>query len=140
MSGRYFLDTNILVYSLDPSAPEKCSVAERMVRQAIDKKNAVISYQVAQEFLHVALTKFRSKFHPADLEQFYLTVLRPLMAVHPSTTLFMEALHVHYKYKISWYDSLIVAAALEAQCGVLYSEDLQHGMKIENLTIKNPFL
>jgi len=140
MSGRYFLDTNILVYTLDQTAPKKSSIADRLVRQAMEQNTGVISYQVVQEFLKVALTKFKFQFRPVDLEQFYHTVLRQLLAVHSSTPLFMEALHVHHKYRFSWYDCLIVAAALESKCVALYSEDMQHGMKIENLTIKNPFL
>jgi len=67
-------------------------------------------------------------------------VFRPLMAVHSSQALYGEALRLSDRYRLSWYDSLILAAAIEGQCSVLYSEDLQHGQRFENLQVENPFL
>ena len=60
--------------------------------------------------------------------------------MYPSQGLFLEALRLCGRYSFGWYDSLIVAAAIEGQCSVLYSEDLQHGMRIGELVVKNPFL
>ena len=140
MSDKYFLDTNVLVYMVDRSSPQKSSVAQTMVRDALVHRKGVISFQVAQEFINVALTKFKATMSAMELEQFFSSVLQPLITVQSSSELYKEALHVHRKNKISWYDALIVAAALEAQCAVLYSEDLQHGQTIRTLTIKNPFL
>ena len=77
---------------------------------------------------------------PDEAEQYLGTVFRPLLAVNSSQTLYGEAIRLTRRYLLSWYDSLIVAAALEAECGVLYSEDLQHGQKIGNLRVENPFL
>jgi predicted nucleic acid-binding protein len=57
----------------------------------------------------------------------------------PSTALYIRAVEVRTRYRYSFYDSLIIAAALEAGCTRLYSEDLQHGQRIERLTIVNPF-
>jgi predicted nucleic acid-binding protein len=68
-----------------------------------------------------------------------ITVLRPLLAVHSSPAIYFEALRIAEKHRLSWYDSLIIAAALEGQCEKLYSEDFQHGRKIETLRIENPF-
>jgi len=65
--------------------------------------------------------------------------LRPLLAVHSSPALYLEALRVVEKHALSWYDSLIVTAALNAECEILYSEDLQHRRKIGGMTIENPF-
>jgi predicted nucleic acid-binding protein len=53
--------------------------------------------------------------------------------------LYLEALRIVGKHRLAWYDSLIVAAALEGQCDTIYSEDFQHGRKIEGLQIENPF-
>ncbi len=75
----------------------------------------------------------------AEAEQYLITVFRPLLAVHSSPALYMEALRIEAKHRFAWYDSLIVAAALEGQCETLYSEDLQHGREIEGLRIENPF-
>jgi predicted nucleic acid-binding protein len=63
-----------------------------------------------------------------------------LLAVQSSQTLFSQALRLEEKYHLSWYDSLIVAAAMEGQCSTLFSEDLQHGQRFGDLQIKNPFL
>jgi predicted nucleic acid-binding protein len=59
--------------------------------------------------------------------------------VHSSQALYAEALHLQHRYRLSWYDSLILAGAIEAQCSVLYSEDLQHGQRFGDLQIENPF-
>ncbi len=55
-------------------------------------------------------------------------------------SLYGEALRIRERYKLNWYDSLIVAAALEAKCDVLYTEDLQHGQRFGELVVINPFL
>jgi predicted nucleic acid-binding protein len=76
----------------------------------------------------------------AEAEQYLATVFRPLMAVHSSQALYGAALRLSDRYRLPWYDSLILAAALEGQCSVLYSEDLQHGQRFEGLQVQNPFL
>ena len=63
-----------------------------------------------------------------------------MLAVESSLALFERALDVNRRYKSSWYDSLIVAAAIEAKCDVLYTEDLQHGQRFGGLTVVNPFI
>ena len=70
---------------------------------------------------------------------FLRNVLAPLWRVQPSAALYTRTLDVQQRYRFSFYDSLIVAAALEAGCARLLSEDLQHGQLIEGLTIENPF-
>ena len=67
------------------------------------------------------------------------SILKPLLVVLPSPDLFCGALDIHVRYQISWYDTLIVAAAAEAGCSVLYTEDLQHGARLNGVTIENPF-
>jgi predicted nucleic acid-binding protein len=69
-----------------------------------------------------------------------VTTLRPLMAVNSSAALYAEALRLGSSYSLSWYDSLVLAAAIEGGAHVLYSEDFQHGQKFGNLRIENPFL
>jgi len=140
MSDKYFLDSNIVVYSLDRVDPVKHRRARELVTSAATKKTGVISYQVVQEFLNVAIRKFGTTFLRPDLENFLRTVLIPMMAVPSSPRLFLDALGLQGENQLSWYDSLIVAAAIEARCKILYSEDLQHGRKFGNLVIENPFL
>ena len=140
MSGRFFLDTNIFVYAFDASAPAKAKKAAHLVRQAADTGQGIVSYQVVQEFFNVAFRRFAHPMNLAEAEQYLITVFRPLLAVHSSPSLYVEALRILGKHRLSWYDSLIVAAALEGLCDTLYSENLQHGREIEEVKIENPFL
>ncbi|MGH9430834.1 MAG: PIN domain-containing protein [Terriglobia bacterium] len=140
MNGRFFLDTNVLVYSFDRSAPVKARRAIQLIRRAVETRNGIISYQVAQEFFNVALRRFAPPMTVAEAEQYLLTVFRPLLAVHSSQALYGEALRLSGRYRLSWYDSLIVAAAIEGQCSTLYSEDLQNGQRFGDLQIETPFL
>jgi predicted nucleic acid-binding protein len=139
MSDRFFLDTNIFVYTFDAKAPTKAKKAAQLIRRAADTGGGIISYQVVQEFFNVAFRRFAQPMSAAEAEQYLITVLRPLLAVHSSPAIYFAALRIAEKHRISWYDSLIVAAALEGQCQRLYSEDLQHGRKIEDLLIEDPF-
>jgi predicted nucleic acid-binding protein len=140
MSGRFFLDTNIFAYTFDTKAPAKAKKAAQIIRRAADNGEGIISYQVVQEFFSVAFRRFPQPMSVAEAEQYLITVLRPLLAVHSSPAIYLEALRIAEKHRISWYDSLIVAAAVEGQCEKLYSEDFQHGRKIESLWIENPFV
>jgi predicted nucleic acid-binding protein len=140
MSVKCFLDTNIFVYSFDKSAPIKARTSSQLIRQAVATRTGIVSYQVVQEFLNVALRRFSQPMTNAEAEQYLSMVFRPLLAVHSSQALYSEALRLHGKHRLSWYDSLIVAAAIEAECGVLYSEDLQHGRKFGELQVRNPYL
>ena len=76
----------------------------------------------------------------AEAEQYLASVFRPLMAVHSSQALYGAALRLSDRYRLPWYDSLILAAAIEGQCSLLYSEDFQHGQRFEHLQVENPFL
>jgi predicted nucleic acid-binding protein len=140
MSGRFFLDTNLFVYTFDDTAPVKAKKAAQLIRRAADTGEGIISYQVVQEFFSVAFRRFAQPMSEAEAEQYLITVLRPLLAVHSSPAIYFEALRIRERHQISWYDSLIVAAALEGRCEKLYSEDLQSGQKIEGLRIENPFV
>jgi len=140
MHGRYFLDTNVFVYSFDAGEPDKARRARKLVRDAVSTGKGVVSYQVVQEFFNVAMRKFDRPMTTADAEQYLTTVFRPLLTVQSSAALFLEALRVMSRYQVSWFDSLIVAGALESNCTSLLSEDFQHGLRIGNLRVENPFL
>jgi predicted nucleic acid-binding protein len=139
MSDRFFLDTNIFVYSFDTTAPRKADRAAKLIRRAIEAQEGIVSYQVVQEFFNLALRRFAEPMSGADAEQYLSTTFRPLLAVHSSHRLYGQALHLATTYSLSWYDSLIVASAIEGQCGILYSEDFQDGQRFGSLRIENPF-
>ena len=140
MNVKSFQDTNIIVYAFDQSSPEKAKIAQRLITDGATDKQAIISYQVVQEFINVALRGFRLAIPKSDLESFVLTALFPMMAISSSPALVTEALRLHGDDRLSWYDALIVAAALQGGCRILYSEDLQHGRRFGELVIQNPFL
>jgi predicted nucleic acid-binding protein len=139
MSGMFFLDTNIFVYSFDASSPKKAAQAQKLIRNALETGGGIVSYQVVQEFFIVALRRFSKPMSSLDAQQYLSTTFRPLLAVHSSPALYGEALRIGARFELPWYDSLIVASAIEGECGVLYSEDFQDGQQIGSLTLSNPF-
>jgi predicted nucleic acid-binding protein len=140
MSDRFFLDSNIFVYAFDRSVPAKSQRAEKLIREALSTQKGVVSYQVVQEFFNIALRRFSPPMNILEAEQYLNSVFRPLLRVHWSTALYLESLQLHVAGHISWYDSLIVAAALEARCDLLLTEDFQHGQRFGSLRIANPFV
>ena len=139
MSGRYFLDTNVLVYTFDDRAPAKQQRARQLVAEALATRRGLVSTQVVQEFLNVARSRFERPLTPDDCRAYLAGVLRPLCEVFPTLALYESALDLAERWRYAFYDSLILAAALEAGCEVLYSEDLQDGQRIGDLRIEDPF-
>ena len=140
MSAEFFIDTNVLVYSFDHEATEKRTIASVLIGKALSTGNGVISYQVVQEFLNVSSRKFAVPMKANDQQKYLDTVLMPLCRVFPSIDFYRTGLGICARFGFSFYDSLIVAGALQKKCRTLYSEDLQHQQQIEDLTIINPFL
>ncbi len=125
MSAEHFLDTNVLVYSVDEGVPEKPQCVRELVAQSSTDASGCISYQVVQETVNVLTGKFGT---PLDRVRRLLDeVLIPLWEINPTGSLYQSALSLQSRYGFSFYDSLIIAAALEAGCTRLYSEDMQHG-------------
>ncbi len=139
MSDRFFLDTNVFVYAFSMRELQKAETAKQLIRRAMEQRSGIISYQVVQEFCNVAQKQFNAPLATVEIEQYLLSVLKRLLAVHSSIDLCAEALHIRERYKLSWYDSLIVAAAAEAKCSILYTEDLQHDQRFGDLVVQNPF-
>lgn len=133
-----FLDSNVFVYLFDDRDDRKRALAEGIVTDAIEGGRAIVSAQVVQEVVNVLTRKLGAS--PNEARRFMDAVLTPLWAIGASPSMFARALGLRERYALAWYDALIVAAALEAGCTRLRSEDLQHGQRIETLTIENPFL
>lgn len=138
MRGKFFIDTNIFVYSFDSAHLQKQEKSRDLIRKALQGQGC-ISWQVVQEFCNVALRKFVDPFSKDDLKRYLDSVLFPLFRVRPDEILFREALATNLETGYSWYDSLIIASAVNAGCGTLYSEDLQHKQKYRSLEILDPF-
>lgn len=139
MSGKDFLDTNIFVYAFDKTAPVKMKKAGAIIRGALEQGTGVISTQVMQEFLNVAVTKFETPLSVPDCKEYLATVLTPLCAVYPDEGLYRDAMDIRVSTGFSFYDSLIVAGAVRAGCKRLFSEDMQTGRTVMGTKIVNPF-
>jgi len=139
-AGRYFLDTNVLVYAFDGTAPEKAKRADELIYSALASGKGIISYQVAQEFVAVARKPFRTPLTFEEIGKYWEKTLRPLLQVHSSPGLFVRAIEICRNGQLAWYDALIVSAAIEGRCKILYSEDLHDGRRFGDLVVQNPFL
>ena len=138
MNGE-FIDTNVFIYLFDETNDRKRNIADRIVKTALETSTARISHQVVQETLNVVTRKLPSPMTAENAQRFLVQVLAPLWQIMPNIALYRRGLDVQARYGFSFYDSLIIAAALESGCTRLYSEDLQHAQQIEGLTIENPF-
>jgi predicted nucleic acid-binding protein len=134
-----FIDTNVLVYLFDETDAAKHAVARGLVEDALNFGSGVVSFQVVQETLNVLTRKLKVIARAEDAELFMQHTLLPMWRVQPSTALYAAALGIQQRQGFGFYDSLIVAAALEAGCRRLLSEDLQHGQRIGKLRVENPF-
>lgn len=131
MPGSFF-DTNVLIYAASAD-PVKADLAERLIAEG-----GTISVQVLNEFANVARRKMAMS---SDDTRAWLTTLRALLSVQPLTVdIHEDGLRLAQRYGFSFYDATIVAAALHADCDVLWSQDMHNGMIVEDqLRITDPF-
>jgi predicted nucleic acid-binding protein len=135
---RVFFDTNILVYLFDADAPEKQTQARERFQAEASSGRAVLSTQVLQEFYIAVTRKLAVPLTPEAAEEVVrnLAVL-PVVRIGPNRIL--AAIARSRSLKLSFWDSLIVEAAVSGGADCLLTEDLQHGQTIETLRIENPF-
>ena len=138
MSGRTFVDTNILVYALDDGEPRKRDLARRVL-SSIDPSRLSVSTQVLAEFYVVATRKLAAPLSEADAAQAVESLLQ-LSTVNTDVGLVSAAIATSRAAQLSLWDALIIEAAALAGCDRLLSEDLSHGVKIGAVRIENPFL
>ena len=140
MKGRFFLDTNIFVYSFDDNAKDKQQKARELIKTSLKTGNGHISFQVIQEFFNVATRKFETPMSLLNSKEYLDKIFMQLEVVYPDGDFVKTGLDIAATTGYSFYDSLIISAALKAGCETLYTEDMQNGQKIQNLTIVNPFI
>lgn len=134
MSDSIFLDTNILVYAYSDTELQKQAISRKLISENI----SFISTQVLQELSNTLFRKFRSTW-PQITEAVKEVSINNLVHANSEATIQL-AIKTAEQYRFSFYDSLIIAAALECKCSKLYSEDMSHGQLIEKqITIINPF-
>jgi predicted nucleic acid-binding protein len=139
MNDKHFIDTHIFIYSFDNNQPEKKSRSEEIIRAALQTGSGIISTQVVQEFLNVATQKFTVNIKSKDARLFLRFVLNPLCQVYPDFEMYDNCLEIRSETGYSFYDSLILTAAIKAGCKILYSEDFQDGQDIRGVKIVNPY-
>jgi predicted nucleic acid-binding protein len=129
-----FLDTNVLVYAHTGQDDRRALTAQRLI-----EAGAVIGVQQLNEFASVAHRKLGRPWNEIRRALEDLRILCP-NPVPVTLQIHEMALEIAERFGYRIYDSLVVAAALEAGCDVLYSEDMQDGQQIRTLTIRNPFV
>ncbi|MGB0743900.1 MAG: PIN domain-containing protein [Opitutales bacterium] len=132
-----FIDTNILVYAADETTP--LPRKSRIARELLLLPDLYISVQVLNEFIAVARRSDKLNFSPHQ-ERFWIEAWLLQTVVGLDTQQFLDALAFHQRYQVSHWDGLILAAAQKARCEKLYSVDLQHGQRYEEIEVINPFL
>ena len=138
MSDRVFVDTNVLIYAHDVDAGERHAAAARLVAELWESRRAVISTQVLQEFYVNATRKIPSPLSRAVARQFVRTYSAwQTETVGPQDIQFASELEE--QHQLSFWDALIVAAALKAGAGTILTEDLSPGRSISGVRIENPF-
>jgi len=139
MSDKYFVDTNILVYAHDRSTGAKHQRALTLVERLWDSGEGALSTQVLQE-LCINLRRKAGKPLSADEVRLLIRDYAAWEVITNSPASILKALDIEVRYKISFWDALIVHAARLAGASVLYSEDLQHGSTLGGIPIVNPFV
>ncbi len=135
--GKVFFDTNILVYFVDESDVRKQNIAKNLIAKAVQNQNGIISTQSLQEFYNVITKKMKcSKDKAKELVKMF-TELFPVVQI--SIPLILGAIDISIKDDLSFWDSLILSAANDTECIVVYSEDLNNGQIIGGTKILNPF-
>lgn len=137
---RVFVDTNILIYAYEKSDGSKQSKARALVTELWREQAGVLSPQVLAEFYHVATRKMTPPL-PRTVARKIVAVYRQWCSANTSTTadLLVSASLLEERHTLSWWDSMIVEAALLSGATTLLSEDMQHGRTFGALTVRNPF-
>ncbi len=136
MNDKIFLDTNVVIYFYSEDEPQKQKIAYSILEQYHNK--IIISNQVINELSNTLFRKFKLNGNEVRETVLELSDYFPIINFNLQTQLM--AIEIKEKYKLQFYDSLILATALENGCSVVFSEDMQHNQIIENkLTIINPF-
>ena len=138
MTVKTFVDTNILVYAYDRGAGEKHVAAQRAIEQLWENGNGLISTQVLQEFYVNIRRKAQRPISISAARNLIADYLAWDPVVNNGTSI-LEAMDVERRYKLSFWDSLIVVAAQQSGAEILLSEDFNQGQKYDSVQVRSPF-
>ena len=135
---KFFFDTNVLVYLFDVDSPAKRKQARALFQKHAETGDILLSTQVLQEF-YVAVTRKLARPLNAAAAAEAVKSFAELPLVQIDSELVLSAIHRSRNSQLSFWDALIVQAAIEGHASTLYSEDLQHGQVFDGLRAINPF-
>jgi predicted nucleic acid-binding protein len=136
MNERSFIDSNILIYTDDVAFPEKQEIAMALLEAGWNTGNIILSTQVLQEYFSAVTRKLGVSAETAQRKIELFACLDIVSIQHEDI---LRAIDLHRLYKFSFWDSLIIRMAQKTSCILLYSEDMQHGQKVGDVRIVNPF-
>lgn len=135
---REFVDANVLVYAFDSSAGRKQQAAQALLERLWESGTGCVSVQVLQEFF-VTVTKKVARPLPVEEAKTRIRELKAWRVFAPSADDVLAAIDLHAGAQIAFWDALIVLAAAESGCDVLWTEDLNDGQQLQGVRIRNPF-
>lgn len=134
---KIFIDTNIWIYAFVEKNENKRKIILEFLEQLLKETTIVVSIQVINEFHYACFRKYKLK--EDEIYRFVNDIKSIAQVSSLDFDIYEKAFKLRKRYNISFWDSLIIAAAVENNCKILYSEDMQDKLKIDNLIIKNPF-
>lgn len=139
MSGKSFIDTNILVYAYNVDEGEKHAQASALIKKLWDQQMGVLSLQVLQEFYVTVTQKIEKPISPSEATKIVKDYAAAWEIVEPTVQTLLAALEAKDRYQLHFWDAMIFAAAKEAGVTAVYTEDFQHGRVIEGIRFISPF-
>jgi predicted nucleic acid-binding protein len=136
---KLFLDTNILIYAYDASAGAKHDLSRKILIECWNSGNGIISTQVLQEFFVSLTGKIPKPLNIPIAREIIEDLLRWDVIINDGDSI-LGAVEIHTQHKYSFWDSLIIEAAVRGESKYLITEDLSHGQVIRGVEFKNPFL
>lgn len=138
MKDDIFIDTNIFIYAYSDDNLLKHKIAKNLLQNDLLENSVIVSVQILNEFYSVMS---KSKLSHREIAHFIREIAKQTYVKPIAIETVELCLEIKRKYRLSWWDSLILSSALENGCKIIYSEDMQHGQVIENaLKIVNPFI
>lgn len=138
MSGRIFFDANVLVYLFDQDSPAKQARARELFEREARDGRIVLSPQILQEF-YVTVVRKLARPLPAKEALAAVRSFAKFPLVPVDGAIILRAIELHQRHTLSFWDALVIQAALEGGCNTLWSEDLQEGRSFGELRIGSPF-
>lgn len=138
MTALVFLDTKIALYLIDERELEKKRRVQEWIDWLLKRNNLIVSPQILNELYWMGRTRYPDM--PTEDLQRFVSDFFPNCTAPLNAAVTRKAFGIERRYGLSWWDCLIVASALAARCRLLLTEEMQHGIRVDALTIVSPFL